>query len=217
MAGGSRFQNKQQRRRQNAVLNIAIGIVLFMVVIVAYQLVAGDPEEQVASDDKKVAEQTTATEKEDTKKEKEAAKKEKEAAAKKKEKEQLEAKKKQEEEEKKKAEEEEANKKVEAEKTLPNAQEAYTKPAWKPVGTEQGESPAMTFQQGSQDWNEMLQAISYAIDVPADQLILHRIGNNGTNKAYGNVQDKQTGKKYYVNIEWVPNEGWKPTLVQTLN
>lgn len=221
MAGGSRFQQKQQKRRQNGFLNIAIGIVLFMVVIVAYQLVAGDSEEQVASDDKKVAEQTTATEKEDTKKEKDAAKKEAEAAAKKKEKEKekekLEAKKKQEEEEKRKAEEEEANKQVEAEKTLPDAKEAYTKPSWKPVGTEQGESPAMTFKQGSTDWNEMIQAISSAIDVPADQLTLHRIGNNGQNKAYGNVQDKQTGKKYYVNIEWVANEGWKPVLVQTLN
>lgn len=227
MAGGSRFEKKQQKRRQNGFLNIAIGIVLFMVVIVAYQLLTGDTEEQVASDDKKVAEQTTATEKEDkkkedtkkedTKKEKAAAKKEAEAAAKKKEKEEKEAKKKQEEEEKRKAEEEEANKQVEAEKTLPEAKEAYTKSSWKPVGTEQGESPAMTFQKGSTDWNEMIQAISSAIDVPADQLILHRIGNNGKNQAYGNVQDKQTGKKYYVNIDWIANEGWKPVLVQTLN
>ncbi|CAM4138684.1 FMN-dependent NADH-azoreductase [Bacillus manliponensis] len=226
MAGGSRFEKKQQKRRQNGFLNIAIGIVLFMVVIVAYQLLTGDTEEQVASDDKKVAEQTTATEKEDkkkedtkkedTKKEKAAAKKEA-AAAKKKEKEEKEAKKKQEEEEKRKAEEEEANKQVEAEKTLPEAKEAYTKSSWKPVGTEQGESPAMTFQKGSTDWNEMIQAISSAIDVPVDQLILHRIGNNGKNQAYGNVQDKQTGKKYYVNIDWIANEGWKPVLVQTLN
>ncbi|WP_369902521.1 YrrS family protein [Bacillus manliponensis] len=222
MAGGSRFEQKQQKRRQNGFLNIAIGIVLFMVVIVAYQLLTGGTEEQVASDDKKVAEQTTATgkedmKKEDTKKEKDAAKKEAEVAAKKKEKEEKEEKKKQEEEEKRKAEEEEANKQVEAEKTLPEAKEAYTKSSWKPVGTEQGESPAMTFQKGSTDWNEMIQAISSAIDVPADQLILHRVGNSGQNKAYGNVQDKQTGKKYYVNIDWIANEGWKPVLVQTLN
>ena len=62
----------------------------------------------------------------------------------------------------------------------------------------------------------MNQAISVAIDVPVEQLIIHRIGNNGKNKAYGNVQDKQTGKRYYVNIDWVDNEGWKPVLVQTL-
>ncbi|MGQ0517338.1 DUF1510 family protein, partial [Bacillus sp. D-CC] len=40
---------------------------------------------------------------------------------------------------------------------------------------------------------------------------------NGKSKAYGDVQDKQSGKRYYVNIDWVENEGWKPVLVQTLN
>lgn len=207
---GTRFQQKQQRRRQNGVLNIAIGIVLLAVVIVAYQLFfTSDNTEQVASSDKKVAQQTE--------KEKEAAKKtEKEEAAKKKAEEQ----KKKEEEAKKKAEEEakaKENEKVSAEKTIATATEAYTKPAWKPVGTEQGQSPAMTFQKGSTDWNEMIKAIAYAIDIPEDQLVIHRIGNNGKQKAYGNVQDKQTGKKYYVNIDWVENEGWKPTLVQVLN
>ncbi|MEC2917805.1 DUF1510 family protein, partial [Bacillus tropicus] len=39
----------------------------------------------------------------------------------------------------------------------------------------------------------------------------------GKRKAYGDVQDKQSGKRYYVNIDWVDNEGWKPVLVQTLN
>ena len=34
MAGGSRFQQKQQKRRQNGVLNIAIAIVLLLVAIV---------------------------------------------------------------------------------------------------------------------------------------------------------------------------------------
>ncbi len=27
----------------------------------------------------------------------------------------------------------------------------------------------------------------------------------------------KVGKRYYVNIDWVDNEGWKPVLVQTLN
>ena len=85
---------------------------------------------------------------------------------KRKEQEQAEAKKKAEEEklkaeeEQKKAEEEaKANEKVSAEKTVSKAKEAYTKPSWKAVGTEQGSSPAMTFKQGSSDWNEMQSAI----------------------------------------------------------
>lgn len=208
MAGGSRFQQKQQKRRQNGVLNIAIAIVLVAVAIVAYQLFVPDTKEQASSSDKKVAQQTTKENKSEKAKGKEETKKN--------EQEKTEAKKK--EEEQKKAEEEaKANEKVPAEKTQPKATDAYTKPSWKPVGTEQGATPAMTFKKGTADWNEMNQAISAAIDVPVEQLIIHRIGNNGKNKAYGNVQDKQTGKRYYVNIDWVDNEGWKPVLVQTLN
>ncbi|WIG41027.1 YrrS family protein [Bacillus toyonensis] len=216
MAGGSRFQQKQQKRRQNGVLNIAIAIVLVAVAIVAYQLFVPDTKEQASSNDKKVAQQTTKENKAEKAKGKEETKKD--------EQEKVEAKKKEEEEkqkaeeEKQKAEEEaKANEKVAAEKTQPKATDAYTKPSWKPVGTEQGATPAMTFNKGTADWNEMNQAISAAIDVPVEQLVIHRIGNNGKNKAYGNVQDKQSGKKYYVNIDWVENEGWKPVLVQTLN
>ncbi|WP_243524570.1 YrrS family protein [Bacillus pseudomycoides] len=211
MAGGSRFQKKQQKRRQNGVLNIAIAIVLLAVSIVAYQLFVPDTTEQVSSQEKKVSQEK--------KKESKAEKKEdKEEQAKLEEQKKKEEEEKKAEEEKQKAEEEaKANEKVPAEKTQSKATDAYTKPSWKPVGTTQGSTPAMTFQQGSADWNEMKQAISSAIEIPVEQLIIHRIGNNGKQKAYGNVQDKQTGKKYYVNIDWVENEGWKPVLVQTLN
>ncbi|MBJ8005424.1 MULTISPECIES: YrrS family protein [Bacillus cereus group] len=214
MAGGSRFQQKQQKRRQNGVLNIAIAIVLVAVAIVAYQLFVPGTKEQASSSDKKVTQQTTKENKVEKAKGKEEKKNEQEKAeAKKKEEEKLKA-----EEEKKKAEEEaKANEKEPAEKTQPKATDAYTKSSWKPVGTQQGGTPAMTFKKGTADWNEMNQAISTAIDVPVEQLVIHRIGNNGKNKAYGNVQDKQSGKKYYVNIDWVENEGWKPVLVQTLN
>ncbi|MCU4987397.1 YrrS family protein [Bacillus cereus] len=215
MAGGSRFQQKQQKRRQNGVLNIAIAIVLILVAIVSYQLFVPERKEQASSSDKKVAQQTTKENKAEKAKGKEETKKneQEKAEAKKEEEEKLKA-----EEEQKKAEEEaKANEKVAAEKTQPKATDAYTKPSWKPVGTEQGATPAMTFKKGTADWNEMNQAISAAIDVPVEQLVIHRIGNNGKNKAYGNVQDKQSGKRYYVNIDWVDNEGWKPVLVQTLN
>ena len=52
-----------------------------------------------------------------------------------------------------------------------------------------------------------------------EQLVFHFVGRDktGKSKAYGDVQDKQSGKRYYVNIDWVDNEGWKPVLVQTLN
>ncbi|MBR9670532.1 FMN-dependent NADH-azoreductase [Bacillus cereus] len=223
MAGGSRFQQKQQKRRQNGVLNIAIAIVLLLVAIVAYQLFVPSTKEQASSTDKKVSQQTTKNEK--------AGKSEDKASAKKEEKEQAEAeaeaKKKAEAEEKLKAEEEQkkaeeeakANEKVPAEKTVSKAKDAYTKPSWQAVGTEQGTSPAMTFKQGSSDWNEMQSAIAAGVEIPKEQLVFHFVGRDktGKSKAYGDVQDKQSGKRYYVNIDWVDNEGWKPVLVQTLN
>lgn len=220
MAGGSRFQQKQQKRRQNGVLNIAIAIVLLLVAIVAYQLFVPSTKEQASSTDKKVSQQTTKNEKAGKSEDKESAKK------KEKEKEQAEAKQKAEEEklkaeeEKKKAEEEaKANEKVPAEKTVSQAKDAYTKSSWQAVGTEQGTSPDGAFKKGTANWNEMIKAISTAVEVPENQLVLHWVGRDktGKSKAYGDVQDKQSGKRYYVNIDWVDNEGWKPVLVQTLN
>lgn len=213
MAGGSRFQQKQQKRRQNGVLNIAIAIVLILVAIVSYQLFVPERKEQASSSDKKVAQQTTKENKAEKAKGKEETKKNEQDKTEAK-KQEEEEKQKAEEEQKKAEEEAKANEKAPAEKTQSQATDAYTKSSWKPVGTEQGATPAMTFKKGTADWNEMNQAISAAIDVPVNQLVIHRIGNNGKNKAYGNVQDKQSGKKYYVNIDWVENEGWKPVLVQ---
>ena len=75
MAGGSRFQQKQQKRRQNGVLNIAIAIVLVAVAIVAYQLFVPGTKEQASSNDKKVAQQTTKENKAEKAKGKEETKK----------------------------------------------------------------------------------------------------------------------------------------------
>ncbi|MDZ5610278.1 DUF1510 family protein, partial [Bacillus pseudomycoides] len=97
-----------------------------------------------------------------------------------------------------------------------NADQTEQNKQWKPIGTEQGTKPAMQFKEGTTDWNEMKKAISYAVDVPESQLIYDFIGNNGTNKAYGNVRDKQSNKKYKVYIDWVENKGWKPVSVQAV-
>ncbi|TKH08109.1 DUF1510 family protein, partial [Bacillus wiedmannii] len=63
---------------------------------------------------------------------------------------------------------------------------SQTNPSWKPIGTKQGAKPEMKFKEGTVDWSEMKEAISYAVDVPESQLIFDFIGNNGNNKAYGN-------------------------------
>ncbi|MBZ4221480.1 YrrS family protein [Bacillus wiedmannii] len=228
----SRFQEKQQNRRKKVVFNIAFTLVLVTVGIVTYQLFAPSDTSKKA-----IAQEKKATKIEEKKrKEKEAAqleekeREEKEAA-------QLEEKEREEKEaaqlEEKEREEKEAvlleekqkaeksvkmneNENKEGEKTASQEKGSQTNPSWKPIGTVQGAKPEMKFKEGTVDWSEMKKAISYAVDVPESQLIFDFIGNNGDNKAYGNVRDKQSNKKYKVDIDWVENQGWKPASVQVV-
>ncbi|MFE4764659.1 YrrS family protein [Bacillus mycoides] len=219
MGQGSRFQEKQQNLRKKVIFNIAFTLILVTVGIVTYQLFSPSDTSKKA-----IAQEKKATKIEEKKhKEKEAAQLEekkrevKEAA-------QLEEKEREEREaalleEKQKAEKSvktSGNENKEGEKTVSQEKGSQTNPSWKPIGTEQGAKPAMKFKEGTVDWNEMKKAIFYAVDVPEGQLIFDFIGNNGENKAYGNVRDKQSNKKYKVDIDWVENQGWKPVSVQVV-
>ncbi|MGF2711771.1 YrrS family protein [Bacillus cereus] len=193
MGQGSRFQEKQQNRRNKGIFNIAFSVVLVTVGIVTYQLFFTSDTSKKA-----IAQEKKATKIEEKKNEdKEAVKIE----------------------EKQKVEEPvktNGNENKEGEKTISQEKGSQTNPSWKAIGTEQGAKPAMKFKEGTVDWNEMKKAISYAVDVPESQLIFDFIGNNGNNKAYGNVRDKQSNKKYKVDIDWVENQGWKPVSVQVV-
>ncbi|MED2045957.1 YrrS family protein [Bacillus thuringiensis] len=189
----SRFQEKQQNRRQKAIFNIAFTLVLVTVGIVTYQLFTPSNTSKKA-----IAQEKKVTKIEEKKTE------DKETA-------QLEGKQKLE-----KSVKTNGTENKEEEKTVSQEKDPQTNPSWKPIGTEQGAKPDMKFKEGTVDWSEMKKAISYAVDVPESQLIFDFIGNNGNNKAYGNVRDKQSNKKYKVNIDWVENQGWKPASVQVV-
>ena len=228
----SRFQEKQQNRRQKAIFNIAFTLVLVTVGIVTYQLFTpSNTSTKAIAQEKKVKKiEEKKTEDKETAKIEEKKTEDKEATK-------LEEKKTKDKEiakiEEKKSEDKEAaqlegKQKVEKsvktngtenkeeEKTVSQEKDPQTNPSWKPIGTEQGAKPDMKFKEGTVDWSEMKKAISYAVDVPESQLIFDFIGNNGNNKAYGNVRDKQSNKKYKVNIDWVENQGWKPVSVQVV-
>ncbi|HDR8111790.1 FMN-dependent NADH-azoreductase [Bacillus thuringiensis] len=241
----SRFQEKQQNRRQKAIFNIAFTLVLVTVGIVTYQLFTPSntskkaiaQEKKVTKiEEKKTEDKETAKIEEKKTEDKEMAKIE-EKKSEDKEMAKIEEKKTEDKEmakiEEKKSEDKEAaqlegKQKVEKsvktngtenkeeEKTVSQEKDPQTNPSWKPIGTEQGAKPDMKFKEGTVDWSEMKKAISYAVDVPESQLIFDFIGNNGNNKAYGNVRDKQSNKKYKVNIDWVENQGWKPASVQVV-
>ncbi|PED74559.1 YrrS family protein [Bacillus toyonensis] len=227
----SRFQEKQQNRCKKVIFNITFNLVLVTVDIVTYQLFSpSDTSKKAIAQEKKATkiEEKKRKEKEATqleekkREEKEAAqleekeREEREAAL-------LEEKKREEREaallEEKKNEEKEAallEEKQKAEKSVSQEKGSQTNPSWKPIGTKQGTKPEMKFKEGTVDWSEMKEAISYAVDVPESQLIFDFIGNNGNNKAYGNIRDKQSNKKYKVDIDWVENQGWKPVSVQVV-
>ncbi|PFB51724.1 FMN-dependent NADH-azoreductase [Bacillus thuringiensis] len=215
----SRFQEKQQNRRQKAIFNIAFTLVLVTVGIVTYQLftpsntskkaIAQEKKvtkiEEKKTEDKEMAKiEEKKTEDKETAKIEEKKTEDKEAA-------QLEGKQKVE-----KSVKTSGNENKEEEKTVSQEKDSQTNPSWKPIGTEQGAKPEMKFKEGTVDWSEMKKAISYAVNVPESQLIFDFIGNNGNNKAYGNVRDKQSNKKYKVNIDWIENQGWKPASVQVV-
>ncbi|MEB8571635.1 DUF1510 family protein [Bacillus cereus] len=215
----SRFQEKQQNRRQKAIFNIAFTLVLVTVGIVTYQLFTPSntstkaiaQEKKVTKiEEKKTEDKETAKIEEKKTEDKETAKIE-EKKTEDKETAQLEGKQKVE-----KSVKTNGNENKEEEKTVSQEKDPQTNPSWKPIGTEQGAKPDMKFKEGTVDWSEMKKAISYAVDVPESQLIFDFIGNNGNNKAYGNVRDKQSNKKYKVNIDWVENQGWKPASVQVI-
>ncbi|PEC07966.1 DUF1510 domain-containing protein [Bacillus toyonensis] len=227
----SRFQEKQQNRRKKVIFNIAFTLVLVTVGIVTYQLFSpsdtskkaiAQEKKETKIEEKKGKEKEAAQLEEKKREEKEAAqleekeREEREAAL-------LEEKKREEREaallEEKKNEEKEAallEEKQKAEKSVSQEKGSQTNPSWKPIGTKQGAKPEMKFKEGTVDWSEMKEAISYAVDVPEAQLIFEFIGNNGNNKAYGNIRDKQSNKKYKVDIDWVENQGWKPVSVQVV-
>ncbi|HGG0586078.1 MULTISPECIES: YrrS family protein [Bacillus] len=241
----SRFQEKQQNRRQKAIFNIAFTLVLVTVGIVTYQLFTPSntstkaiaQEKKVTKiEEKKTEDKETAKIEEKKTEDKETAKIE-EKKTEDKETAKIEEKKTEDKEiakiEEKKSEDKEAaqlegkqkvektvktngNENKEEEKTVSQEKDPQTNPSWKPIGTEQGAKPEMKFKEGTVDWSEMKKAISYAVDVPESQLIFDFIGNNGNNKAYGNIRDKQSNKKYKVNIDWVENQGWKPASVQVV-
>ncbi|TVP85409.1 MAG: DUF1510 family protein [Alkalicoccus sp.] len=92
---------------------------------------------------------------------------------------------------------------------------------WEPIGTSQ-ENFSLSFDRGGQNWNEMIEAISYATGLPSneDELNVHRLENGGDQySAVGTVSasDGDRDRPYRVHLEWVEDEGWKPVSVERLN
>lgn len=90
---------------------------------------------------------------------------------------------------------------------------------WQPIGTSQTEPHHKSYQKGSQDWNEMIKALAYAIGTQPDNMTTWWLGNGGgPDLSVGKVSEKgHPDKKYKVELQWIPNKGWKPTSVTPID
>ncbi|MDR0138264.1 YrrS family protein [Metabacillus idriensis] len=219
LSKGSRFENRDKRRKANVVLNILIGIVVILILVIGSQLMLGGNDSEQAS--KGTKEETGSNQIENEKNKEE---KDKEQTAKE------DAESEQDSSEEADAAEEDENAKEEPEESEAGEEEVVTEgdpnsnvdqiienPGWKPVGTSQSEPHAAQYDKDSQDWAEMIQAMSYATGLSESDMTIWFIGNNGSpNDAKGTISSKDKTQNYKVEITWVENEGWKPVKVEKL-
>ncbi|MCM3166322.1 YrrS family protein [Peribacillus frigoritolerans] len=228
---GSRFNQRDQKRKVNKIYNIAITIVSILIVIVAVSIFLSDDgtdskkattePKQVAETEKgKVVDKPSGKE-EETDSEKEDAVGDSEATEEDAEKEDS------------KATEEDAEEKAEDDADPEKAGDAelvevegsgdgnvastYTSEGWKPVGTEQSGEHTTSFEKGSVDWNEMSKAIASGAGIDEGSMKLWWLQNGGSpTTAIGTVSEGDNPKTFRVYIEWVDGSGWKPVKVEEL-
>lgn len=96
-----------------------------------------------------------------------------------------------------------------------NVVEAYIAD-WSAIGTKQTGKHTVTYDDGSDDREEIKKAISYITDLDEDNIIEHWIGNGGEGKVIATISDKEMKSHYKVYLSWVKDEGWKPTKLEYL-
>nr|WP_250886469.1 YrrS family protein [Bacillus sp. SM2101] len=98
-----------------------------------------------------------------------------------------------------------------------NIIKTITSDSWQPVGTEQADHVVTVFDEGTTDRVEMEKTISYATGIAKEDYTLWFLGNDGPNKSLATIASNVDASLIYkVYMEWVDNEGWKPTKVEQL-
>jgi len=91
--------------------------------------------------------------------------------------------------------------------------------SWQPVGTTQTGEHTANYDSSSADWQEMLNAISYATGLDKANMTVYWLGRDKstTNGSFSTVASKDNKQKYNVYLQWVDGQGWKPTKVEDLS
>lgn len=99
----------------------------------------------------------------------------------------------------------------------PIVSESIVNTAWKPVKTSQTGSHTSVYEKGHVDWDEKVQAITYATGLASDNMIIWRLSNGGgPQKSIGVVSSNDKQEKYRVYLQWIDGQGWKPEKMETL-
>ncbi|MGQ9009182.1 YrrS family protein [Bacillus stercoris] len=229
----SRYENRDKRRKANLVLNILIAIVSILIVVVAANLFINSPSSKDVSKDSETAQkqESPASGKTEKKSDEDIKDSKKDTADSEKDSEKSSVSDSKKDDSSSKKDDSDSDSesssdlagdglkdaKVTEGGSSSDVEKTYENPDWKAVGTEQTGEHAATYDSSSQDWAEMLKAISYATGVSTDNMTVLWLGNNGSPQdAKGKILDKATGNKYQVTITWVDKKGWKPTKVEKL-
>ncbi|MCY8909721.1 YrrS family protein [Bacillus atrophaeus] len=225
----SRFENRDKRRKANLVLNILIAVVSILIVVVAINLFINSPSTNDVAKDTETSQtkKSPASGKTEKKSDEDIKDSKKDTSDSDKDSDS-----KQDESSKSDDSDSKKDSDTDSDQTTDdpfkdatvteggssgNVEKTIVNKDWKAVGTEQSGEHTATYDSSSQDWSEMLKAISYATGVSKDQMTVLWLGNNGSPQdAKGKILDKTSGAKYQVTITWEDKKGWKPTKVEKL-
>lgn len=208
----SRSGYRAKRKKTNLILNSLIVIVLVLIIVVAFSIFSSNGDKAASNKDAPVTGQTNKDSKKDTS---EKPKDEQTSGDKSDDSGQSED---PSGEEPGTDTDEDAQPVVTDGGSDSNILKTIENPAWKPVGTLQSGPHTAAYDGSSIDWQEMINAISYATGLEQNNMIVHFLGRDKTqeNASVGTVYSKDKQEKYKVYIKWVDGEGWQPTRVEEL-
>lgn len=100
----------------------------------------------------------------------------------------------------------------------PVVKEVQVNDTWQAYPTEQTGEHVSAYEKGHIDYEEKVKAFYSILDLQPENSILLSVKNNGsTTTSIAVITSMDKTEMYRVSIEWIANEGWKPTQLEILN